>query len=443
MADSRSSLAAVRHHAQPLNGNAGDYDVLLEKAADRQFILLGEASHGTHDFYAARAEITQRMIQEQGLDAVVVEGDWPDIYRINRFVRGLDGDVSARDALGDFERFPLWMWRNTVMESFVDWLHTWNAGKPREQQTGIYGMDLYSMYRSADAVVSYLDTIDPEAAQRARSRYACMDHHGDPQRYGYTAAMGISESCQNQAVEQVLEMMQARSQWLQQGGLLAEDEQFYAERNAHVVQHAEAYYRGMFSTHVNTWNLRDEHMVDTLLALRRHIERQRGRPARIAVWAHNSHLGDARATEAVQRGELNVGQLVREKTADETLLVGFTTYTGHVTAAQDWGASADHRWVRPALEGSVEALFHQSGLNRFYLDMSLLPGDALREPLLERAIGVIYRPETERQSHYFDVDIRDQFDVVIHLDETTALEPLDLTEGWDEQEPPETWPFGI
>ena len=438
-----TSLESIHRHALPLHGNPSDYDPLLEKAAARQLILLGEASHGTNDFYTARADITRRLIREQGIDAVVIEGDWPDVYRVNRFVRGLDGDSTAREALSDFERFPLWMWRNTVMEAFVGWLHDWNAERPTAQQTGIYGMDLYSMYRSADAVVSYLDRIDPQAANRARYRYACMNHHGDPQRYGYTAAMGISESCQQKAVEQVLEMMHARNKWLQQGGILAEDEQFYAERNAHVVQHAEAYYRGMFSSRVNTWNLRDEHMVDTLLALRRHIDRQRGRPARIAVWAHNSHLGDARATESVQRGEVNVGQLVREKAGAEALLLGFTTYTGHVTAAQDWDAPAEHRWVRPALEGSVEALFHQSKLHNFYLDMCQLEGNALREPLLERAIGVIYRPDSERLSHYFHVDIRDQFDAVLHLEETTALEPLDPTPGWEEQEPPETWPFGI
>lgn len=434
---------ALRNHAVPLDGGNADYDAIIEKAANRNLVLLGEASHGTHEFYAMRAEITQRLIAEHRFDAVVVEGDWPDVYRINRYVRGIEKDGSAREALADFKRFPLWMWRNTVIETFATWLRQWNSEHSATDQVGIFGMDLYSMYRSAEAVIEYLEGVDPEAAERARQRYACMDHHGDPQRYGYTAAMGVSESCQQAAVEQLLEMMHSRHDWLARDGLLAEDEQFFAERNASVVCHAEAYYRGMFSSRVNTWNLRDRHMVDTVMALRRHIADQRGRPARIVVWAHNSHLGDARATAAGDRNEVNVGQLLREKVGDETLLVGLTTYTGHVTAARNWDEPAEHRWVRPALDGSIEREFHRSGLDRFYIDLEH-PGDNfLREPMLERAIGVIYRPETERQSHYFKVRLGDQFDAVFHLDETTALEPLEINPQWEEREPPDTWPFGF
>ncbi|MFI2810678.1 erythromycin esterase family protein [Microbulbifer sp. JSM ZJ756] len=435
-------LEQVNRVSEPLAGNDTDLDPLLRRAADRSVILLGEASHGTHDFYSMRAEITRSLVEEQGLDAIVLEGDWPDVYRINRFVRGLDGDANARAALGDFERFPLWMWRNTVMESFVHWLREWNSTRAPADRVGVYGMDLYSMYRSADAVIGYLEKVDPSAAERARQRYACLDRHGDPQRYGYQAAMGLSESCQKAAVEQLLEMLQAHSQWLQRSGLYGEDELFYAERNARVVHHAEAYYRGMFFSGVNTWNLRDRHMVDTLLDLRQHLSQQRDRQARIAVWAHNSHLGDARATDAALHEEVNVGQLVREKLGDDALLLGFTTYTGHVTAATDWEQPVEHRWVRPALDGSVEELFHRADRKRFYLDMASLPPDTLGHPLLERAIGVIYRPETERQSHYFRTRLQHQFDAVIHLDETTALEPLDMTEGWQEREPPETWPYG-
>ncbi|SDJ54713.1 erythromycin esterase family protein [Microbulbifer yueqingensis] len=442
MIDVPTTLGQIKTALAPLAGSDSDYTPLLEKAAERSVVLLGEASHGTHDFYQMRADITRHLIEEQGLDAVVVEGDWPDVYRINRFVRGLDGDESARAALGDFERFPLWMWRNTVMESFIGWLRDWNLERAPAERVGIYGMDLYSMYRSADAVVNYLEKVDPPAAQRARQRYACLDQHGDPQRYGYQAAMGLSESCQQAALEQLLEILEARNQWLRKARNLSEDELFYAERNARIVHHAEAYYRGMFFSGVNTWNLRDRHMVDTLLDLRQHLAHQRGRPARIAVWAHNSHLGDARATDAALHEEVNVGQLVREKMGGESLLVGFTTYTGHVTAAPDWDEPAEHRWVRPALEGSVEALFHRAGAGRFYLDMAALDADALNETLLERAIGVIYRPETERQSHYFRARVHRQFDAIFHLDETRALEPLDMTEGWEEREPPETWPYG-
>ncbi|KUJ84403.1 erythromycin esterase [Microbulbifer flavimaris] len=442
MSDSSPSINVICDTAQRLTGSATDYRPLLRLASGREMILLGEASHGTHEFYQRRADITQALIEDQGLDAVIIEGDWPDVARINHYVRGHDRDSSAREALADFERFPLWMWRNTEMAAFVQWLREWNSRQERDRQTGIYGMDLYSMYRSAEAVVQYLETVDPEAAGRARERYACMNHHRDPQRYGYRAAMGISESCQQAAVEQLLEMMERRNQWLLRDGPLAEDEEFYAERNARVVHHAEAYYRGMFFSDVNTWNLRDRHMVNTVMDLRQHLSRQRDRPARIALWAHNSHLGDARATDAARQDEVNVGQLVREKLGEQALLIGFTTYTGHVTAAREWDEPAEHRWVRPALEGSVETLFHETGLGDFYLDLHRVADCALHRPLLERAIGVIYRPETEGQSHYFRATVAEQFDALFHLEETRALQPLDITEHWEAREPPETWPYG-
>ncbi|AOS98423.1 Erythromycin esterase [Microbulbifer aggregans] len=442
MADSSPSTEAIRAAAQRLSGNSSDYRPLLQRAGHCDTVLLGEASHGTHEFYEMRAAITRALIEEQGLDAIIIEGDWPDVARINRYVHGLDRDDSPAEALADFERFPLWMWRNTEMASFVQWLRLWNSRQERAHQTGIYGMDLYSMYRSAAAVVQYLETVDPDAARRARERYACMDHHHDPQRYGYRAAMGISESCQKAAVEQLLEMMERRSQWLLRDGPKAEDEEFYAERNARVVHHAEAYYRGMFFSDVNTWNLRDRHMVNTVMDLRQYLSKQRDRPARIALWAHNSHLGDARATDAALQDEINVGQLVREKLEEQALLVGFTTYTGHVTAAREWDQPAEHRWVRPALEGSVEKLLHETGLGDFYLDLQSVGECALHRPLLERAIGVIYRPETEGQSHYFRANVTEQFDVLFHLDQTRALEPLDIPEQWEAREPPETWPYG-
>ncbi|WP_237065525.1 erythromycin esterase family protein [Microbulbifer guangxiensis] len=442
MTDPTTSIQKIRETALSLSGDPSDYRALLQLASDRDMVLLGEATHGSHEFYEARAAITRALIEEQGLDAIVIEGDWPDVARINRYVHGRDGDDSPGQALSDFERFPLWMWRNTEMESFVQWLRLWNSRQERGRQTGIYGMDLYSMYRSAEAVIQYLETVDPGAARRARERYACMNHHGDPQRYGYRAAMGISESCQKAAVEQLLEMMERRNQWLQRDGPRAEDEEFYAERNARVVHHAEAYYRGMFFSDVNTWNLRDRHMVNTVLDLRQYLSKQRGRPARIALWAHNSHLGDARATDAALQDEINVGQLLREKLEEQALLVGFTTYTGHVTAAREWDQPAEHRWVRPAMEGSVELLFHETGLGDFFLDLASVDTCALHRPLLERAIGVIYRPETEGQSHYFRATVAEQFDALFHLDETRALEPLDITGHWEAREPPETWPYG-
>jgi erythromycin esterase-like protein len=285
-----------------------------------------------------------------------------------------------------------------------------------------------------EAVVAVLDEVDPDAARRARERYSCFDHFGpDPQVYAYEAGIGGAESCERQAVEQLLELRRAasRSPWLD------EDEQFYAVQNARLVVDAEEYYRAVFRSGVASWNLRDLHMADTLDALADHLGRGRG-PARIVAWAHNSHVGDARATQMGDRGELNIGRLVRERHGAETLLVGFTTSTGTVTAASDWGAPAERKTVRPALPGSWEERFHATGVPRFLLDPAGVPGR-----LLERAIGVIYRPETERLSHYFDASLAGQFDAVIHIDVTRALQPLEPTSEWEAGELPETYPFAV
>lgn len=433
----------IRDNAMRLTGSLNDYDELLAMAEHKQFVLLGEATHGTQEFYRMRADITKRLINELNFDAVIIEGDWPDVCRINRHVRGHGSDGTAEQALSDFTRFPRWMWRNREVLEFVQWLREYNTGHDAAAKAGVYGLDLYSLFRSAEAVIAYLDVVDAEAAKFARARYACMDDHGNAQHYGYSVAMGIKKACEDEVVAQLLDLMRMRADVLATDGLLAEDEQFFAERNASVVKNAEAYYRGMFSARVNTWNLRDRHMAETLFALHRHLTRQRGVSARIIVWAHNSHLGDARATDAARRGELNLGQLVREQAGADCVLVGFTTYTGYVTAARDWDAPAEHRWVRPALRDSVEHLFERAKLDRFFLPLNRPREDTLRERMLERAIGVVYRPESERASHYFSVSLAEQFDAVFHLDETCALEPLDMTDTWSRRETPETYPFGV
>lgn len=440
----RSALSEVRDKARRLQGRHGDYDELLDMARDRQFVLLGEASHGTHEFYAMRAEITQRLVEDLDFDAVIVEGDWPDVYRINRYVKNISSrDTTPASALGDFRRFPRWMWRNREVEKFIGWLRAHNAQRSRVEQDGMYGLDIYSLHESAAAVIDYLENVDPERARYARDRYACLDHGGGPQLYGYSVSMGITPACEDQAVAQLQELLNARAEILQADGMDAADEHFFAESNARVVRNAEQYYRGMFSSRVNTWNLRDRHMADTVFELHRHLSEQRGRPARIAVWAHNSHLGDARATQVSRYGELNLGQLARERAGNKALLVGFTTYTGHVTAARDWDSPAEHRWVRPALKDSIEHLFERTKLERFFLPLERADEDTLSQRYLQRAIGVIYRPETERQSHYFQVSLRDQFDAIFHLDETRALEPLDVTDQWNHREMPETFPSGM
>lgn len=436
------ALPAIRDSAVVLGAGQRDYDPLLRMVGDRAFVLLGEATHGTHEFYAMRSEITRRLIEECGFDAVAVEADWPDAYRLNRYVLGT-GDASVGEAFGDFRRFPTWMWRNRPVQDFIGWLHAHNAGCPADSRAGFYGVDLYSLYRSADAVIEYLEEADPEQAAIARRLYAGLDHVRDPQGYGYEAASGLRPPCRDAAVSLLVDLVRKAPAYLAQDGRAAQDEHFFAERNAYVVLNAEHYYRAMFAGRTNTWNLRDAHMVNTLFALRRHL-RSSGRPGRIVVWAHNSHLGDARATQMGERGEWNVGQLLREQAgASQVLLVGFTTYTGHVTAARDWDAPPERRWVRPARRDSYEHLFYASRLDRFFLELRNGAKASLAERRLERAIGVVYRPESELASHYFDAELSAQFDAVFHLDETTAVEPLDITEHWTRHEPPDTYPSGL
>jgi erythromycin esterase-like protein/predicted phosphoribosyltransferase len=439
-------IKALSETAYPLAGSARDYDPLVGRIGEARFALLGEASHGTHEFYCERAEITKRLITEKNFVAVAVEADWPDAYRLNRYVRGASDDVDAVEALADFRRFPTWMWRNKVVVEFIEWLRAYNDALPQgAEKVGFYGLDLYSLHASMKAVLRYLEKVDPEAAKKARERYSCFDHFGeDTQAYGLMTRLNLSKSCEEEVVNQLIELQRRAGQFARSGGQFADDELFYAEQNARLVKNAEAYYRSVFLEEVSSWNLRDRHMAETLDALVTHLGRK-GRRAKLAVWEHNSHLGDARATEMGQRGELNVGQLTREKYGHEAVLVGFTTHHGTVTAASDWGKPAERKRVRPALAGSYEALFHTTGRDRILL----IPNDSdamaqqLSAPRLERAIGVIYRPETERQSHYFRARLTDQFDAVLHFDETRAVKPLETTAEWEAGELPETFPFAV
>jgi erythromycin esterase-like protein len=434
--------ADLRRAAHPLDGTEADYRPLLDLVGGARFVLLGEGSHGTHDFYERRAEITKRLITEKGFSAVAVEADWPDAYRVNRYVRGGSEDRDANAALGGFERFPTWMWRNTVVLDFVKWLREYNATQPESRRTGFFGLDLYSLFNSIGAVLDYLDKVDPDAAMRARYRYRCFEHFGeDSQAYGYVASFDLSKSCEDEAVNQLVELQRNA---LNLGNQEDRDDFFDAEQNARLVRNAEEYYRSMFRGRQSSWNLRDTHMAETVDALVAYLKRKRREP-KIVLWAHNSHLGDARATEMGSRGELNVGQLVRQKYGSEVILVGFTTYTGTVTAATDWDDPGERRRVRPALPDSYELGFHHTGLSQFFVDLRNGAGQTalLSRPRLERAIGVVYRPETERISHYFRANMREQFDGVFHIDETRALEPLEKPQRWHEVEPPETFPSGI
>jgi erythromycin esterase-like protein len=447
----RASLVELGRAARPIEGRAGDYDELVALVADRRVVLIGEASHGSAEFYRERARITERLIEEHGFNVVAVEADWPDADRANRFVMGTSDDVTITDALGDFRRFPTWMWRNTEVTRFIEWLREHNDRcRDPQRKVRFQGLDLYSLRASMDAVVAYLDRVDPAEARRARDRYACFDHVGaEGQAYGFALAYERAVPCESEVVAQLVELRRHASDYLQRDGWIEEDELFSAEQNAVVVRDAEEYYQQMYRQDVSSWNLRDRHMAATLDALLDHVDRRGGR-AKVVVWEHNSHIGDARATGMSVRGELNVGQLARQRYgAHAVALIGLTTYDGEVTAATDWGRPARRRTVRAALPESYEHLLHE------VVNDSLAPArfwipttDAgaarvLATPRLERAIGVVYRPQTERASHYFPARLDQQFDAVIHLDRTSALQPLDDIAAWDPLEPPETYPTGI
>src|SRR5437868_9618883 len=381
--------AIIREHALAVGSGSDVFTPLLERAGEARLVLLGEASHGTHEFYARRAELTKRLIRDYGFQAVAAEADWPDAHRVDRYLKARGADADANSALREFQRFPAWMWRNADVLDFVGWLREHNDSLPREaKKAGFYGLDLYSLHSSMAAVLVYLDKVDSDAARRARHRYACFEHAGeDPQAYGYAATFGMSESCEREAVAQLVEMRRRAGELAARDGRLDPDEFFFAEQNARVVKNAEQYYRSMFGGRVESWNLRDSHMMETLENLLAHL----GPESKVVVWAHNSHLGDARATAMGDAGELNLGQLVRQCFGEQALLVGFSTYSGTVTAASNWGAPAARKRVRPGMAGSWERLFHEAFLPEFVLLSAETRElrEALSAERLQRAIGVI------------------------------------------------------
>lgn len=435
-----ATLGEINRVAVPLTLAEEEYAPLLHWIGSRRLVLIGEASHGTHGFYSERAAITRRLIAERGFNAVAIEGDWPAAHRVNRFLAGRGSDANARDALGGFQRFPAWMWRNMDVLAFLDWLRDFNRRRPVAERAGFYGLDLYSLHASMRAVLNYLDKVDPQAAQRARYRYACFDHFGeDPRAYGYGAGFGISKGCEDEVVAQLVELERRRADLIARDGEVAPDDHLIAKQNARLVQNAEHYYRIMFQGGAESWNIRDRHMHETLdWLIRTHPE------TKAVVWAHNSHVGDARATEMAERGLVNLGQLARERFGDQVFSVGFTTYSGEVTAAAAWDQPAQRRIVRPALRESYESLFHDTQLAAFLLPMQEpVIHPILDRPRLQRAIGAIYRPESERVCHYFRCRLSAQFDAVIHLDRTKAIVPFERTAGWAAAEVHETHPYAI
>ena len=392
-------IDAVREASHFLGGSRHDYDPLLSLVGDARFVLLGEATLGSHELYRERVRITQRLVAELGFNAVVVDGDWPEAAGVNRFLQGLAGGQTAQEALASFRCFPTWRWRNSVVLEFVRWL--------RAQGTaGFYGLDRYSLCGAIAQVLRLLDRTDPHAAQRTRRRCASFDQQGEPRQSVLTGDV----------VAQLVDL-QRRTLHAADPGLIP------AGQNARLLRHAGAYYQSLWSgSRVTAWNLRERHLAETVETIASELARREGH-GRVVVWAHNAHLGDARATGFA---EVNLGQLLRERHGAGALLVGFTTYDGSVTAAHDWDAEPEKMVVRPAPQGSVEDLFHQVGLPRFVLPLRD-PGEALgalHEPLLERAIGAVYRPQTERRSHCFGARVAAQFDAVVHVDRAHAVEPL-------------------
>jgi erythromycin esterase-like protein len=406
----------------------------FDSFADKRVVLLGEASHGTHEFYAARAAITRRFVERHGFTIVAAEADWPDAAVLNRYIRHQPPREAAE---APFQRFPTWMWRNTVVAQLMKDLRELNATRTPEAMAGFYGLDIYNMSGSIEAVLAYLDETDPESAAIARERYGCLTPwQAEPATYGRAALSRGYAECETAVIAQCRDLLQRALNDGDSEGL------FGAAMNARLVASAERYYRIMYYGGAESWNLRDSHMAETL----EHLIEQGGPDSKALVWAHNSHIGDARATEMGQvRGEHNIGQLVRERWGSEAALIGFGTHTGTVTAADDWDSPRKNKRVNPSRPDSYERQCHESGVARFLLDLRE-QGDAallrrLSEPRLERFIGVIYRPETERWSHYSQCVLPHQFDAYVWFDETRALEPLGEAEP--DHGMPETYPFGV
>jgi protein-L-isoaspartate(D-aspartate) O-methyltransferase len=425
----------IAHEAEPLpTCDHPSFGTVFARFADRRVALLGEASHGTSEFYKARAAISRHLIEQHGFASIAVEADWPDAAAIDRYVRHLPPQ-GALDK--PFQRFPVWMWRNAEVLELVEWMRSYNSGRAAAARVGFYGLDMYNMSGSIAAVLSYLDKIDPEAARVARERYGCLTPwQKEPSTYGRAVLSAGYHRCEEAVIAQCRELLQRRLQYSTHD----HGRFFDAAQNARLVAAAERYYRIMYYGGADAWNLRDRHMFETLC----HVLDARGATSKAVVWAHNSHIGDARHTEMGRvRDELNLGQLCRQHFGYHAALIGFGTHSGTVAAASDWDGPMEVKQVRPSHPDSYERLCHATRLPRFLLD--LRPDGVLRrrlaEPRLERFIGVVYRPETEFASHYAQASLPQQFDAYVWFDETTALTPLATTA--ENAGVPETYPFGL
>jgi erythromycin esterase-like protein len=433
---------ALRETIRPLREH-DPLDALVDAVGDARIVLLGGSTHGTREFHAERARLTRRLVREKGFGAIAVEAGWPDAFRVNRFVRGLGTDPGADAALSGLGRFPGWAWRNREVLAFVRWLRARNdalpAGDPR---VGFYGLDLHGLHASIEAVLRFLDAIDPGAARAARERYRCLDAYRDrEERYAERAGSSALASCEDAVVDELVELLRRARRAA--GDPEAAEAWFDAVQNARAVVDAEAYYRTMYRGSIAAWNLRERHMADALDAVLAHLDRF-GR-GKVVVWEHSAHAGDARATELGRRGELSAGQVVRARHGDDAFLAGFTTWAGTVTAATRWGGPPERQRVRPALGGSYEALFHALGTPRFAIDLRTLgeAASSLKEARLERVIGALHTPGPERQGEYVAASLPSQFDAAVHIDVTTAVEPLDPSPVWDHRAPRDASPSAV
>ncbi|HEX6307050.1 MAG TPA: erythromycin esterase family protein [Longimicrobiales bacterium] len=425
----------IRRVARPLTATP-DLDPLIDRIGDARIVMLGEASHGTSEYYTWRDRISRRLITDHGFSFIAVEGDWPDCYRVNRFIkRFADTAASAYDVLHAFARWPTWMWANEEVVSLVTWLRDHNDTVTPERQAGFYGLDVYSLWDSMHAVLEYLDRIDPDAAAHARRAYGCFDpYHDDAQQYAMATAL-VPTSCEDEAVS-ILRSLRARAPEYREDG---RESYFNAEQNALVARNAELYYRTMIRGGPDSWNVRDQHMAETLERLLAH----HGPAARALVWEHNTHIGDARATDMAAAGMTNIGQIARERYGPrDVVLVGFAGYQGSVIAGSGWGEPMEPMPVPPAVPGTWEALLHHViGDDSLILTHELAGAAGADEPRGHRAIGVVYHPDRERFGNYVPTILPARYDAYIHLESTSALRPLHLPVRVD-GEVPETYPTG-
>ena len=441
----RDAAHGMARAAHPLPGiDDPEFATWIDRFANRRVVLLGESTHGSAEFYRARARLTERLVTAHGFDFVAVEADWPDAASIDRHIRARRAPAPA-DAL-PFSRFPTWMWRNTEIVELVESLRAINAARQSARKVAFYGLDIYSMRTSMAAVLAYLDRVDPDAATQARQRYACLDPWRQaPSAYGRAVISGTQEACERGVIAQLKDLLDKRLAYVTAG---EDHESFFdAAQNARLVAAAERYYRIMYHGSAASWNLRDTHMFETLM----HLLARHGPDSKAVVWAHNSHIGDASATAmGAERGETNIGQLCREALGEQVALVGLDTYSGTVAAASDWDSPMEVKRVRPAHPHSYAHIAHESGLARAMLDLreyaegSGAAGRALRDLLLtprqERFIGVVYRPDSELLSHYMMAILPRQFDAWLWFDHTHALNALPTT---PRAGVPDTWPCGL